>query len=460
VIYIVSLGYSFHLSNDKNKKNSSKASAKSNLSGTTSKSNNAIQNAASLSKCDNHNCRKYDDREYDNEIIRGTNSIVNYVKKLYKDEFEEARLEYNNRQVREDRKIKDYFTHVSNNTKNDLACEIIIELGDMKFWGTKDINYKMKMTNVFKEQVKDLEKLVPDFKIASAIIHYDETSPHLHIIGVPIKYKNKYGMSKQVGKSDVFTKESLTKIQDKIRLLSIESFNKEYQTNYILKPKLKGRNRDYHITEMENYRKMKKYIESHQNNLSRIKDKNNNLKNKTKEIRTMLENLKSKGLIKNQLVLDVVDRDKAIVFIDLIDKTIMEYENIQELTVTLKEIESELLNNRDRIKLLLKNNEDFNSEVNDLKDEIQSKNEEINELKEENHLLKSSLEHFKNLIYNLVKFLMDKIYRNKDKAKYMEFAKELYEHGALENEDFKLLQDDKNANNKNKSVIEKDDIER
>ena len=261
MIYIVSLGYSFHLSNDKNKKNNSKASAKSNLSGTTSKSNNAIQNAASLSKCDNHNCRKYDDREYDIEIIRGTNSIVNDVKKLYKDEFEEAKLEYNSRQVREDRKIKDYFTHVSNNTKNDLACEIIIELGDMKFWGTKDINYKKKMTNVFEEQVKDLEKLAPNFKVASAIIHYDETSPHLHIIGVPIKYKNKYGMSKQVGKSDVFTKESLTKIQDKIRLLSIESFNKEYQTNYILKAKLKGRNRDYHITEMENYQKMKKSIE-------------------------------------------------------------------------------------------------------------------------------------------------------------------------------------------------------
>lgn len=460
MIYIVSLGYSFHLSNDKNKKNSSKASAKSNLSGTTSKSNNAIQNAASLSKCDNHNCRKYDDREYDIEIIRGTNSIVNDVKKLYKDEFEETKLEYNSRQVREDRKIKDYFTHVSNNTKNDLACEIIIELGDMKFWGTKDINYKKKMTNVFAEQVKDLEKLAPNFKIASAIIHYDETSPHLHIIGVPIKYKNKYGMSKQVGKSDVFTKESLTKIQDKIRLLSIESFNKEYHTNYILKAKLKGRNRDYHITEMENYQKMKKSIESHQNNLNRIKDKNNNLKNNTKEIRNILENLKSKGLIKNQLVLDVVDRDKAIVFIDLIDRTIAEYENIQELTVTLKELESELLNNRDRIGLLLKNNENLNSEVDYLKEKINSKNEEINNLKEENNSLKSSLQHFKNLIYNLVKFFMDRIFRNKDKEKYMEFAKELYEHGALEDKDFKLLQDNKSANNNNKSIIEKDDIER
>ena len=83
-----------------------------------------------------------------------------------------------------------------------------------------------------------------------------------------------------------------------------------------------------------------------------------------------------------------------------------------------------------------------------------------NDLKEEKSLLKSSLEHLKNLIYNLVKFLMDRIYRNKDKEKYMEFAKELYEHGALDDEDFKLLQDNKNTNNKNKSVIEKDDIER
>lgn len=294
LIYITSLGYSFHLSNDKNKKNSSKSSAKSNLSGTTSKSNNAIQNAAGLSKCDNHNCRKYDNKEYDIEIIRGTNSIVNDVKKLYKDEFEDARLEYNSRQVREDRKIKDYFTHVSNNTKSDLACEIIIELGDMEFWGTKDINYKKKMTNVFEEQVKSLEELVPDFKIASAIIHYDETSPHLHIIGVPIKYKNKYGMSKQVGKSDVFTKETLVKIQDKMREFSIKSFNKEYHTNYNLKPKSKGRNCDYHITEMENYQKAKKSIEYHQNNLKKIKDKNDNLKNSTKEIRNILNNLKSK----------------------------------------------------------------------------------------------------------------------------------------------------------------------
>ena len=82
------------------------------------------------------------------------------------------------------------------------------------------------MTSVYTKQVSDLELLVQNFKIASAIIHYDEISPHIHIIGVPIKGKNKNGMSKQVGKSDVFTKESLMRLQDKMRTLCIEEFNK------------------------------------------------------------------------------------------------------------------------------------------------------------------------------------------------------------------------------------------
>lgn len=40
------------------------------------------------------------------------------------------------------------------------------------------------MTSVYSKQVEDLELLVPNFKVASAIIHYDETSPHMHIVGV------------------------------------------------------------------------------------------------------------------------------------------------------------------------------------------------------------------------------------------------------------------------------------
>lgn len=189
-LYMSELAYSLHLGSDKNRKNVSRARAKTNASGTTS---------------------LYDD-----------------VKNLYREEFEEARLEYKAKQTRDDRKIDDYFKKISDNSKNGLACEIIIELGDKKYWDTKDDNFKHKMPNVYKEQVKDLENLIPNFKVASAIIHYDETSPHMHIIGIPIKYKSKNGMSKQVGKSDVFTKTKLIELQDKMRTLCIASFNKEY----------------------------------------------------------------------------------------------------------------------------------------------------------------------------------------------------------------------------------------
>ena len=199
------LAYSIHLGSDKNKKNSVRVSAKTNKSGTTSMSNNSIQNAQQLSRVDKHNYRKYDNEQDDIVIVRGTSSLYNDVKELYLKEFEESRIKYNENQ-RETRKINNYFTHISNNAKNDLACELIIELGNKQYWDTKDIDFKKRMTSVYSKQVEDLEMLVPNFKVASAIIHYDETSPHMHIVGVPIKYKNKNGMEKQVGKSDVFTK--------------------------------------------------------------------------------------------------------------------------------------------------------------------------------------------------------------------------------------------------------------
>ena len=245
------LAYSFHLGSDKNKSKLAKKVAKDNLSGITSLSNNAIQNAKDLSDVNKHNLRDYDNHRELIRTIYGTNDIVNDVKQVYLDEFESARIEYNTKQNRDDRKIKNYFKKVCD-SQNDIACEIIIELGDMDFWNDKDNEYRLKMIDVYNEQVKDLVKIVPTFKIANATIHFDETSPHMHIVGVPIKYKSKNGMSKQVGKSDVFTKTKLIELQDKMRTLCIASFNKEYGLNNVLKTKQKGRNKDINVKDMLN----------------------------------------------------------------------------------------------------------------------------------------------------------------------------------------------------------------
>ena len=56
------LAYSFHLGSDKNKSKVAKKTAKGNVSGSTSFSNNAIQNANDLSKANKHNLRDYDNK--------------------------------------------------------------------------------------------------------------------------------------------------------------------------------------------------------------------------------------------------------------------------------------------------------------------------------------------------------------------------------------------------------------
>ena len=140
----MNLSYSIHLGSDKNKKISSIKSANNSLSKTSSYSNNGIQTTAKLSKVGNHNLRLYENNNEKIITIVGTNNIVEDTKKVYLNEFERSRIEYNNKQIRSDRLIENYFESVSKNEKRDLACEIIIELGDMNFWSNKDDNFKIK----------------------------------------------------------------------------------------------------------------------------------------------------------------------------------------------------------------------------------------------------------------------------------------------------------------------------
>ena len=386
------LAYSLHLGSDKNRKNISKQNSKNNLSGTTSLPNNAIQNVRQLSKVDKHNYRKYDNEQELIEIVRGTSSPLDDVKELYLSEFEEARLEYNSKQSRPSRMIDNYFENVSNNEKKDLACEIILELGDKEYWDTKDENFKKKMSEVYKNQVDDLEMFVPDFKVASAIIHYDETSPHLHIVGVPIKYKNKNGMEKQVGKSDVFTKEYLIRLQDKMRTLCIEEFNQVYSLDSTLKKKQKGRNRDIHVSDKDNY------------------------------------------------ILSKEDKDSFIDFINQVDNTSKEYDKIQTLSNILVNANEQLKDKNNKIKTLTENNNALNLRVKTLNETIKEKDNEISFLKSKISDLKNTLEYWKDKFEKLISFLHEKLHSWYDKDdKYIDVVNDMYEDNVFDDDDIEDL---------------------
>ena len=270
------LSYSFHLGNDSNKTIKARREAKNTLSGTTNKSNNAIQNVRQLGKVNHHNLRLYDNKQELIKTIKGSNDITKDVKELYLDLFDEARIEYNNKQTRDDRKIDNYFNKISDDTKHDLACEIVIELGDMVYWDDKSLEYKYGMTQVFEQQLEDLKEIVPDFYVANATIHFDEHSPHMHIVGVPVKENCKTGLYRQVGKTSIFTKESLVVIQDKMRERCIDEFNISYGMDSKLKEKQKGKNRDITPFERklfnERVKGLKQEISNLENEVSDLED--------------------------------------------------------------------------------------------------------------------------------------------------------------------------------------------
>lgn len=305
------LSYSLHLGNDKNKSIKARQEAKNTPSGTTSKNNNAIQNVKQLGKVNHHNLRQYDNNQELIKTIKGSNDIVKDVKELYLDLFEESRLEYNKKQTRDDRTIDNYFNKIANDTKHDLACEIVIELGNMEYWDDKSLEYKYGMTQVFEQQLEDIQEIVPDFYIANATIHFDEHSPHMHIVGVPVKESCKTGLSRQVGKTSIFTKESLVVIQDKMRERCINEFNITYGMDSKLKEKEKGKNRDITSYERklfnERVKGLKQEISNLENEVSNLEDNkqsiNKQINRLTKDKNDISDEIDKKKKLNNKIVL-------------------------------------------------------------------------------------------------------------------------------------------------------------
>lgn len=232
---------------------------------------NAISTCSKLNGVSKHNERRYESKDYDRSKIdiiytHTGRGLYKDVQAVYHNEFDEALQKYNDNQKREDRKIKDYLHHVSDSKNNDVAVEIIIQLGDAEYWKDKDMDFKRSMKLYFEDQLERLKREMPDFKIANAVIHYEEKSPHMHVVGVPVAHGYKRGLEVRCSKTQIFTKNTLSKLQDVMRL------NPKLPTKMIIvnrkdpietKPKKKGRNFDFTKSELDEYTKERQEREAH-----------------------------------------------------------------------------------------------------------------------------------------------------------------------------------------------------
>jgi hypothetical protein len=426
------LSYSFHLGRDKNKRTSSRSNAKNNLSGSTSLANNGIQNARQLSKVNNHDFRKYDEDTRGIYTLKGCNDIVHDVKEFYKIEFEDARLEYNNKQSRPSRMINDYFQHVSDDEKKDLACEIIIELGNKEFWDEKNLDERQNMVEVYNEQVLELERLVPEFKITNAVVHLDETSPHMHIVGVPVKYNCKTGMKMQVGKSDVFTKERLTKIQDKMREKCIESFNKYYKEEATLKEKQKGRNRDIHVKDMQNYNEIIKQMKVNKESIDKADKMINKFIKDEDELSEMFYDIDQ-----NKDSTFTLSEKQMIRFMDLTT----EVRDMSKQFDDLKYIYNDLLQFKDKFIYYAERNNELIKQNDKLISKNQDFEKKFKDYEDTEHFLKTYIkkkddEHL-DLITYLCKHANSKDYTTSRLFKQM--ADDLYQKGFIKEKEHNII---------------------
>ena len=211
-----------------------------------------------------HNLRKYKSGDYSADhivILQGTKNLVRDVKAVYHQEFDAALKDYNERQKRPERKIADYFDHVANK-EQDMAVEIIIQLGDREYWKEHSLDRSF-MKYIYEDMLTELKDLFPNFIVANAVVHLDEDSPHMHVVGVPVAYGYTRGLSKQVSKRWVFTPETLsTLLQGKLRAYANRMVDIWFREE--IKEKAKGLNHDLTVMEYKVAMEEEKYAKLQQ----------------------------------------------------------------------------------------------------------------------------------------------------------------------------------------------------
>lgn len=360
-----------------------------------SNGNSRIKNNQDLLKVMKHNQRKYKQikkNNYNQENIYtlvGSDNLVEDVKKLYESEFIDSINEYNKKQKRSDRLITDYYETISNDKQKDLATEIIIQVGNKQFYEENKFDNKHEeFIKLYRNEIDKLQTLVPEFKIANATLHMDESSPHLHIIGLPITDNNKRGLKKQISKTKVFTQERLEILQKEMRVDIEDKINEIYQNVDIkIKEKEKGRNHDFTVTE---YKKIKEkiyksavdYVEHLQETfVNKYEQQLNNIKLEEKDIIN-----KKKELLKDIKVTNEEIKEYKIKELEKHKPTnseIINFKNkvLEENKPNIFEIQDFKRNYlRDNISI---SNEEINARKRELKEEIKLTNEEINVRKRE-----------------------------------------------------------------------------
>ena len=108
--------------------------------------------------------------------------------------------EYNSKQKRKDRIIKDYHDHIRHSRQEKEFHEVIFQIGnkDDTACGT---DIATIATEALSQYADSFQQRNPHLRMFNAVIHLDEATPHLHIDFIPFATEQKRGLSTRVSLS-------------------------------------------------------------------------------------------------------------------------------------------------------------------------------------------------------------------------------------------------------------------
>ncbi|WP_257153414.1 plasmid recombination protein, partial [Bacillus pseudomycoides] len=322
------------------------------------------------------------------------------LKELYQEEFGEALEKYNAKQKRSDRKIEDYYKHIQSSKKTSLQQEMIIQVGDLNDF-IRNADYK-RANEILLEWFKDFEKRNPNLKVYNAVIHNDETSPHMHLNFVPVASGYKRGLEKQVSFDRAIMQQDSaldkTRPFDDWREKEVKLLEKILKERGIER-KLVGSNEYKDVNEYKEKKDLEREIQWLEEKIAKKKDelvkvseqvpeKKMNLKSKKKEIKT---EVKPKFIGKP----DIIEKETGNYVYT--PKQVKYLEDLVSAAVTVKK-DYERLQTTD----LVQENKNLGEEVyqktkenEQLKKELASATLEIGSLKGDIHYLKAHIRDLK-----------------------------------------------------------------
>lgn len=418
---------------------------------------NAINNMDKIKRADLHNNRKYKNnknQEIDlslsqyNITLVGTKNITEDIKEFYKKEFGEALYNYNKKQQREDRKIVDYLEKMNNDTKSNIAVEMIFQIGDIEDWKDKTLEDKAKTKDIFKLAIPILEK--KGIKTFNASIHLDETSPHLHLLAVPVAEKQTRGLEKQVSQNKVITKSVLNDIRKEVEKTFLTEYNRIFNTNKELK---KGSEITEHL-QVQDYKDTKKILEV----AKKVKDKillkeaiEQDYKKISSEVK---EKEKETKILTSELTKLETEKEEKKIASDELKKEVLKQDfEIQKLKSEKNANDILLDMQKQNIKRVVESIEEAKAEQEKKEKE---KEEEEKKLDSKRKELAEIIENRKNLDYSLEAELLEKERKkNKNNEKINKLNAELEE----QQERIKTLENNINSNTNQLTKLEEKEKE-